>query len=472
MNRKTRIAIIGAGSAGLSAVKGVRKETDDFLLINAGPYGTTCARVACMPSKALIEIANAYCHRSRFETMGIRGADALSADVPAMLRRVRELRDGFVAGVVEATEALGDKNVRGHARFLEPNVLEVEGRIIDAERIILATGSRPVVPAPWRALGDRVFTSDQIFERQDLPRRAAVIGLGAVGLELAQAMARLGVTVTGFDTTERIGGLTDPAVYRVLAEALGDEIRLVIGHAAEPALAAGAVRIATVEGQVVTVDEVLVAVGRRPNLDDLGLDKLGVELDQRGVPRFDPQTLQVGDLPVFIAGDANGERAVLHEAADEGRIAGYGAVHADGTCFDRRVPLRVTFCTPNAAVAGLTWEGLADREIVVGQVDFTNQGRARMAGENRGTLRVYAAAEDGRVLGAEMAAPGGEHLAHLLAWSIGREETVWSLLRKPFYHPVFEEGLRSALQDAAGKLEGPGTTELLLCNATPQEALC
>lgn len=471
MRRKTRVAIVGAGSAGLSAVKQVRKATEDFLLIDSGPYGTACARVACMPSKALIEIADTYHRRTRFETMGIRGADAVRADVPAVLRRVRELRDRFVAGVVKSTEALGDKNVRGHARFLEPNVLEVDGRVIEAERVVLATGSRPVIPAAWRALGDLVFTSDQIFERDDLPRRVAVVGLGAVGLELAQAMARLGSEVTGFDLTREVGGLTDPEVTEALVEALRREFSIHLGHHAEPELREEELWVVAGDRRV-RVDEVLMAVGRRPNLDGLGLDRLGVELDDRGIPAFDPETLQVGTLPVFLAGDVNGDRPLLHEAADEGRIAGYGAVRADGTCFSRRVPLRITFCSPNAAAAGRAWGQLSDREVVVGEVNFASQSRARMAGENHGKLRVYVSPGDGRLLGTEMAAPGGEHLAHLLAWAIGQGETVWTLLRKPFYHPVFEEGLRSALQDAAAKIEGPSSSELLLCEAAPQKELC
>ncbi|MEW6489842.1 MAG: dihydrolipoyl dehydrogenase [Thermodesulfobacteriota bacterium] len=471
MHQKTRVAIVGAGSAGLSAVSEIRKLTDDFLLINAGPYGTTCARVACMPSKALIEIANAFHHRNRFETMGIRGADAVRADVPAVLRRVRQLRDGFVSGVVESTEALGDKNVRGRARFLEPNVLEVEGRVIEAERIVLATGSSPVVPEPWQALGNRVFTSDEIFERDDLPRRVAVVGLGAVGLELAQAMARLGGEVTGLDTARTLGGLTDPRVAEVLVETLEREFAVHLGQEAEPELRGNELWIAIGERRI-PVDAVLMAVGRRPNLDDLGLEALGVELGEGGVPRFDPETLQVGDLPVFLAGDANGHRPILHEVADEGRIAGYGAVRDDGTCFARRVPLRLTFCSPNAAVAGTAWGQLPEADVVVGAADFGGQGRARMAGQDRGTLRVYASSPEGTVLGAEMAVPAGEHLAHLVAWAVDRGETVWSLLRKPFYHPTYEEGLRSALQDAAAQLEGPGSAELLLCEAAPHEALC
>lgn len=234
--------------------------------------------------------------------MGIRGADAVRADVPAVLRRVRELRDGFVAGVVESTEALGERNVRGQARFLEPNVLEVEGRVIEAERIVLATGSSPVVPEPWQALGDRVFTSDQIFERDDLPRRVAVVGLGAVGLELAQAMARLGGEVTGLDTARTVGGLTDPRVAEALVETLECEFNLHLGQEAEPELRGNEVWIGVGERRI-PVDAVLMAVGRRPNLDGLGLDRLGIELDDRGIPVFDPKTLRVGDLPLFIAGD-------------------------------------------------------------------------------------------------------------------------------------------------------------------------
>jgi dihydrolipoamide dehydrogenase len=204
------VTIVGAGTAGLAALREVRRKTDHFVLINAGPYGTTCARVGCMPSKALIAAANAFHARKKLDEFGIRGGSGLRADIPAVLRRVRSLRDRFVAGVLQATEDLGARNIAGHARLDGATRVMVGERVIEAGQIILAPGSSPIMPKFWRVLGDRVLTSDTIFDQMDLPQRIGVIGLGPVGVELAQALARLGIEVHAFDSGKQFAGPLRP----------------------------------------------------------------------------------------------------------------------------------------------------------------------------------------------------------------------------------------------------------------------
>lgn len=462
--------VVGAGSAGLAAVREIGKRTDRFLLVNDGPYGTTCARVGCMPSKVLIEAANAFHKREIFDTMGIRGGAGLSVDLPAVLARVRALRDDFVAGTLKLTDRLGDRSVAGRATILGPGRVEVAGREYRARSIVLATGSSPVVPQPWRAFGDRILTTDTLFEQQTLPGRIAVVGLGAIGVEIAQALSRLGVQVWGFDAAERLAGVADPKVEAVLREALGGEFRIRTGVAVELAEAAGGIEVKAGDERVV-VDKVLAAVGRRPNLAGLGLETLGVKLDERGMPPVDPSTMRIGDLPVFLAGDANGDRALLHEAADEGHIAGLNAVAEEPLCFQRRTPLGVVFCAPNLATVGLRFDRFDAATMIVGEADFRRQSRARMTGRDRGLARVYADRESGRLLGATMCVPEGEHMAHLLALAVGQGLTVADLLRMPVYHPVLEEGLRGAFRELAKQLSGGGESDLAACGAFQAEAL-
>ena len=464
------VIIVGAGSAGLAALAEVRKRTERFVLINDGAYGTTCARVGCMPSKALIEAAGAYHRRRSFEAFGIRGGQDLRIDVPAVLRRVRELRDDFVEGVLERTESLEERNVAGRARLLGPDTVEVGDRRLRARRIVLATGSRPVVPGEWRSLGERVLTTEDLFEQEDLPARMAVVGLGAVGVEMAQALSRLGVEVHGFTTGDKLAGLGDGAVHEALAEALQEELAIHLGSPVELSALPGGVEVTNGDARAV-VDRVLVAVGRTPNIEGLGLESLGVEFDERGLPQVDPGTLQIADLPVFLVGDANGYRAILHEAADEGHIAGVNACTDEPKCFRRRTPLNIVFSDPDVAVVGQGRAELDGQEVVTGAFDFAGQGRARTAERNRGTVRVYAAAQSGRLLGSELCAPAGEHLAHLLALAIDRELTVQDLLRLPFYHPVLEEGLRSALRRLASKLPDAGESSLASCSDFEIQAL-
>ena len=470
MTKSYDVAIIGAGSSGLSALRVVRKQTDNFVLINHGSYGTTCARVGCMPSKALIEAANAFHLRKTLAAFGVSEAERLAVDIPAVLRRVRRLRDGFVAGMLNITDEAKDRSIAGRARFLEPQVLEVGDRRVHAKNIIIATGSRPVVPGGWDGFGPRMLTSDDLFEQETLPSRMAVIGMGGLGCEIAQALSRLGIEITGFDTADHIAGLSDSQVNSQAVALLRAEFTMHLGQAAEPAIEGERIRVRAGNASVV-VDKVLVALGRRPNVDQMGLENLGVELDARGVPPFDSNTMQIAGLPVYIAGDANRHLPLLHEALDEGYIAGYNAMRSEPACFERRAPLAIVFADPGIAVVGQRYEELNKDEIVIGEVDFSNQGRARMSEVNHGLLRVYADKSSGCLLGAEMCAPQGEHLAHLLALAVQRKLTVRELLGMPFYHPVLEEGLRTALRDAASKLGGKDVADLAYCGRMGVDAI-
>lgn len=476
MCREVDVAIIGAGTAGLSALSQVKKRTDSFVIINDGPYGTTCARVGCMPSKALIEAADAYHGRHLYGEMGLRLVGSVEVDGKAVMERVRRLRDIFVAGVKRSTDGLDkEKNIPGRAKILAPDLIEVNGDKIRTKKLIIATGSTPVVPGPWRELGDRLLTSDSLFEIDDLPESLAVVGLGAIGLEIAQAMSRLGVEVTGFDALERIGGITDPEVAEAAAEIIGEEFSIHTGAKVDLAGngADGGVKVSW-NGNSVTVDKVLASVGRKPNIEGLGLENLGVELDDNGLPVFDENSLQVGDLPVFLAGDVNARAPILHEAADDGHIAGYNAMQKNGEvhCFHRRTPIGIVFSHPDIAYAGLKHEQLDKNDVVTVGQDYGNQGRAMIAGVNHGLLRMYASKSTARLLGAEMAVPSGEHVAHLLSWAIQRELTVFQILELPFYHPVIEEGVRSAVRRLAGRIEKKDPApEVPLCRELPDRNL-
>jgi dihydrolipoamide dehydrogenase len=451
--RQVDVAIIGSGSAGLYALSQVRKAGKTFVLINGGEPGTTCARVGCMPSKAMIQVAEDYHRRTTLGRYGVDGHEEMALDLPEALEYVQDLRDTFVDRVLShSTDQMGDEFIEGYARFVAPDTLEVEGQRVRANRIIIASGSRPIVPEAWKAFGDRLLTTDNIFEQESLPESIAVIGLGTIGLELGQSLHRLGIRITGFDQQETIGGTQDPEVVRCALEIMSKEFPIYLGRPAMIVEEGKQLRVSAGEHSVL-VDKVLCSIGRVPNVDQLGLEHLDVARDSRGIPEFNRNTMQLGDLPVFIAGDVTGERPVLHEAGDEGRIAGYNAAREEVAAFRRKVPLYISFCDPNICMIGERWGELDPERIAVGQISFGPVGRALIMAKNKGVLRVYGEKESGRILGAEMVAPKGENLAHLLCWCIEQGLTVGELLRMPFYHPVIEEALQAALYDLYSNVE-------------------
>lgn len=453
MGRSVDVAIIGAGTAGLFALSQVKKATDSYVLINGGELGTTCARVGCMPSKAAIQVAEDYQRRTLFDREGIEGGEELSVDIPAALEHVQDIRDIFVDKVLStSTDEMGDEFIDGYASFLEPGLVEVNGEEIRAGKVIIATGSRPYIPDAWASFRDRIYTTDEIFEQESLPESMAVIGLGVIGLEMGQALSRVGVKVTGIDKLDRVGGLLDPVANEQAIEIIGKEFPLWLNTEATVSEEDGKLRVTAGE-QSVLVDALFVSIGRVPNVDQLGLEKLGVEFDTRGIPVFDPHTLQVGDYPIFIAGDVTGHRPILHEASEEGRIAGFNATRETPARFRRRTPMTIVFCEPNIVTVGISWPELDTENTAIGEVKVSLVGRALIMGKNRGVVRIYADKRDGRILGATIVAPKGEHVAHLVAWAIEQDLCAHELLRMPFYHPTIEEALQAALYDLNRKLE-------------------
>ena len=467
------VAVIGAGTAGMTAYRSALEHTRSIVVIEGGPYGTTCARVGCMPSKLLIaaaETAHTIQHAGRF---GVHGG-ALRVDGRAVMARVRHERDRFVGFVLEAVDRWpASHRLHGSARFLDEHTLAVSdasGGVtrVQAARVVIATGSRPQVPAAWRqAARERLIVNDDVFDWQDLPASVAVVGAGVIGLELAQALHRLGVRTRLYARSQRVGPLTDPALQLLTQHIVASEMPLALNTKGLEVQRHGDALLLRAPGQAdERFDWLLCATGRTPNLEGLGLEHTRLPLDANGVPVHDRNTGQVGRTHVFIGGDATDERALLHEAADAGRIAGDNAGRwPDVRVHPRRAPLAVVFSDPQLMIAGASHAELTRSGSLfeTGTVSFEDQGRSRVMGRNQGALHLYAERASGRFLGAEMIGPAAEHLGHLLSWSVQRGDTVQQMLDSPFYHHVIEEGLRSALRSLQRALRmGPPPVERCL----------
>ncbi|WP_318515762.1 dihydrolipoyl dehydrogenase [Photobacterium leiognathi] len=463
------VAVIGGGTAGLGSYRAAKAHTDSVVMIEGGPYGTTCARVGCMPSKLLIAAAESVHNIEKAPAFGVHPQGDIVINGREVMDRVKRERDRFVGFVLEGVDEIpAEDKISGYAKFLDDHTLQVDDHtIINAKRIVIATGSRPAYPGVWNELGDRLVVNDDVFNWDDLPNSVAVFGPGVIGLELGQSLNRLGVNVTMFGLGGQVGPLTDPEVMAYANKTFNEEFYLDPNVQVESMKRVGdqvEIQYVTKSGELATilVDYVLAATGRRPNVDNLNIESTSLALDERGVPTADYYTMQTSVDSIFIAGDASNQIPLLHEAADQARIAGDNAGRfPEIRAGLRRTKISAVFTDPQIAMVGETYKEITTRLgtcgcFETGTVSFENQGRSRVMLRNKGMLHVYGEQGTGRFLGAEMIGPDAEHLAHLLAWAHQNKMTVAEMLDMPFYHPVIEEGVRTALRDLNAKLRlGP-----------------
>ena len=289
---------------------------------------------------------------------------------------------------------------------------------------------------------------------------------------LAQAMAKLGVTVKLFNRQAKVGGISDEALNAIAIDVLANNpntptLELLLNVKIDGlTLSEDGEQISVdyqdLQGskQRFSADRVLLAIGRKTHLASLGVQSIDVEIDERGNPKnVNPKTGQVGDSNVYIIGDANAILPLMHVASDEGYNAG-SVVCGDGNSdlVFQRVPMAITFTEPNICQVGEnlpTLNAMQDKgelQFVTGRVNFSNQGRSRVMGVNMGQMHIYAHKDNGKILGASMIAPDGEYLTHLLALAIDNGLTAKKMLEMPFYHPTIVEALRTCLRDVERQL--------------------
>ena len=474
VTRKVSVAVIGAGTAGQNAFRQAKKSVEDVIIINDGFWTTTCIAVGCMPSKLLIAAADRAHEANHSAEFGVHATTRI--DGKQVMERVRAERDHFASYVEKQVESWPkDSKIAGRAYINKQGLIEVNEHLIQADKIIVATGSTTFIPDGWAdKLGDTMLTSDTVFDLVDLPKSMAVIGAGSIGLELAQAFTRLGVEVTVFNRAKRVAGLKDEDINNKAIDCLSRELTM---HLGSKIIEVGQKSDKSINENSTTAfvdyedsagkmqqwqgDYVLVATGRRNNIDELGVENLGVELDEKNRPQqLDKKTGQIADLEVYIVGDANAHIPLLHVASDEGFSAGSMVCGNKKDAYIRppATPFSIVFSSPQIVNVGMSLPEIqADStlEYVIGKVSFDNQGRSRVMGVNCGLLHIYGCKKTDRILGASMFGPDAEYIGHILAMAITNDLSIKEMLDTPFYHPTILEGLRTALRDVQNLMEIP-----------------
>lgn len=441
------VIVIGGGTAGLGAYRKAKALGKRALIIEANDFVTTCANVGCMPSKLLIAAAENMEEIQKSSLFGIEVSN-VQVNHEVLWNRVRSERDRFVGFVKKGANNIDEKDrLIGYAKFKGANEIEVNGKRLTSEVFVIATGSRPIYLDIFNKIKNEVLTNENIFELDKVPESIAVFGAGVIGLELGFALKHLGAKVQLFSRGKNLlrlnKDINDYLVKHIESE-MDFEYETAVSKIEKEN---GGYRLYWGDKNQ-WFEKILVAIGRKANIDNIGLENW---IQGDILSMFNRKTMQIGNYPIFLAGDVNNDVTLLHEAAKEGVIAGENAAnYPELKEYKRNVSLGVVFSSPQIMQIGQTID--LPEDIIKGTVSFEDQGRSRVMLRNKGMLNVYFDRQTHLLKGAEMMGPSAEHVAHMLVWLIEKGTTIEEILEFPFYHPVIEEGVRTAIRDAATKL--------------------
>ena len=446
------LIVVGGGTGGLVSALVAAGIGARVALIERDRLGGDCLWTGCVPSKSLLAAAD-LAHRIRHaDRVGLSPAEPVVDFQRVMDHVARAQRTIAPQDSRARLERDGVTVVSGSARFAAPGSVDVEGRTLRFRKAIVATGSRPEIPAAVPGLREvDPLTSDSVWELTDQPRRLTIIGGGAVGCELAQAFGRLGSRVTLLEAGDRLLAGEEPSASRLVASRLAAEgvavrcaahVASVTGDRSAGALSLGAGAPASL-----AFDRLLVATGRVPAGDGLGLERIGVAINDRGAIEVDGR-LRSTAPHVYAVGDVTGAMAFTHVAAYHARVATINALFGSRRQVDYAAMPRVTFTDPEIAAVGLTeaqararWRrpqiaSFEDRELDRAITDGRPYGFATLVGDPRG-----------RLVGATIAAPGGgESIAELAAW-ITSGATLDRVSQTAHAYPTLSEGPARAADD-------------------------
>ncbi|MBI4169013.1 MAG: mercuric reductase [Acidobacteria bacterium] len=417
------VVVIGAGTAGLVTAAGTAGLGGRVALIERHRMGGDCLNYGCVPSKALIKSSRAA---ALMRQAGRYALDPVEprVDYGRVARRVKELRARIEPhDSVERFEGLGVDVFLEDARLESPRSVRAGGHLLRTRHIVLATGGRAAVPGIPGLEEAGYLTNETVFEREDPPGRLLVLGGGPIGCELSQAMARLGAQVTLVDRGPQLLHREDPDVAELLRARLeGEGARVILGAQVEAIVPGrGGPQTARIsrDGDLLEVaaDTILVAAGRRPNVEGLGLERAGVAFTERGVTV--DKHLRTSQPNIYAAGDVCGPYQFTHFAEHQARIVvrnillaplfGLGRARAD----DRVVPW-TTFTDPEIARVGLNETGAARSAVPIDvhRIPFSDLDRAILDSDETGFVKVLAARGRETILGATVAGPGAGEIIH------------------------------------------------------------
>ena len=465
------LIVLGAGTGGYSAAFRAAQLGMRVALVDQGKIGGTCLHVGCIPTKALLESAEFFARLKKAKEFGILLEGQPGFDFEAIAKR----RDQIVKRMWTGLKSLVDKNkvtwIGGRARFDGPTTIRVSlngddgtpgaggERAITAKDVIIATGSRVKSLPGLVPDGRRIITSDDVTTKADLPKSIAIIGAGAVGSEFASLFHDLGVAVTLLEYLPGIMPLEDRDVSATVERSFTRRGIKVVTKARFDAAAVKVTDDAVTltvgpdggAAEELRIEQLLVATGRAPNTEDLGLDKTKVELE-RGFVKVDGR-MHTAQPHVYAIGDVIGGLMLAHVAAHEGIVAVHEIAGEGPDAIDYDHQPRATYTHPQVASIGLTEQQCIERGIAIkkGVFNFAADAKAVIVGETEGFAKVIADAETDEVLGVHLVGPGVTDLIAEAALGMTLEVTAWEIGAATHPHPTLAEVIGEAAMAVAGR---------------------
>lgn len=451
-----KIAVIGGGPGGYVAALKAAMLGADVTVIEKGRVGGTCLNVGCIPTKALLASSSMLTDIKEAKDFGINIDGEIKVDFSSMMGRKDKIVNQLIAGIEFLFEKRGINLVNGFGKLLDKNTIEItkgdgSKEIINADKIILANGSIPIIPPMFPYDGKVVITSDEILSLKELPESVLIVGGGVIGCEIGQFLKALGTEVTIVEMNEQLLPFEDKDVAKQLHRQFKrDKIKVLTGIGVQTCEVVNDSVVATLSnGKQVKAQYALVAVGRKPNLLNSGIEELGIGIEKGKI--IVNENLETNIKGIYAIGDLIDTPFLAHVASKEAVVAVENALGKSKVVNYTAVP-RCVYTVPEVAAVGKTEKELQgkSKEYHVGQFDFRSLGKAQAIGHFQGFIKILADTND-KIIGASIVGPHATDLLTELSLAVHLGLTVEQVGDVMHAHPTLSEGIMEALHDVHGE---------------------
>lgn len=453
-----KLTIIGAGPGGYVAALKAAQLGAQVTVIEDTEVGGTCLNRGCIPTKALVASAEAL-HKARsLDEYGIELSGNITPNLAKIIERKNKVISVQVKGIRSLFKSWGVTLIEGRGMMLTPEKVEVQKKdgsidVIETDKIMIATGSRPAQIPIFPFDGDHIMSSDDALNIKSIPKSLIIIGAGVIGCEFACIFRELGTDVTMVEMVARAVSTEDPEISEVLEKELKKKkIKLMTGVKVERVEGQhDGIHVYLADGKELIAEKLLVSIGRSLNTENIGIEALGIKKGSRGEIAVN-EKMETNIGGIYAIGDVTGGILLAHMASKEGIIAAYNACGIEKKIDYSVVPAAI-FTSPEIGSVGLREHHAQEKgmKIKTGHFQFRGLGKAHAMGEIAGMLKIVADADTDKVLGVHIIGPHASDIVHEGALAIKSGLTVRELADMIHAHPTLAEGLMEAAEDVHGE---------------------